>query len=135
MQGSLVSMDATMSLVIEFFAPLSRTSPRKGTPPSMVQVSVFMLAASPVMRNRGRVLAFRTQAADSVLVGDRGRPFVCCYERRATRDVYSGNRDVTHRYNQRRQISAGVWRLHGSVATLRPIDAPGGVYHMCTRSR
>src|SRR5262245_62879523 len=45
--GSLVSIEATMSLVIEFFAPLTRTSPRNGVPPSIVQVSVLMLAASP----------------------------------------------------------------------------------------
>src|SRR5918992_272252 len=45
--GSVVSMEATISLVMEFFAPLTRTSPRKGVPPSMVQVSVLMLAASP----------------------------------------------------------------------------------------
>src|SRR5262245_43143436 len=97
-----------MSLVIEFLAPLSWTSPRNGTPPSMIQVSVCIRAASPMMPSRGRLLAFRAQAADSVLAGERGTPSVWRDERPAATEVYSGSRDVTRRYNQRRQISAGV---------------------------
>src|SRR5574341_2080097 len=119
MQGSLVSIEATMSFVIEFFAPLSCTSPRNGTPPSTVQVSVFIRTASPMLHHRGRLLVFRAQAADSVLAGARGTRSVCHCERRSTPDVSSGSRDGTHRDNPKRQISAGVWTLRGCVATPR----------------